>query len=118
MSTGSKARCDSVSVTNRTSHFRLTPKARDELEEIWSYSAQTWSINQADRYIDSLVEILNTIAALPEIARERVEYQPPVRIHVHAQHLIIYRIEVNFVLVIRILGGNQDWRAILGQTEL
>lgn len=50
---------------------------------------------------------------MPSLARERREFDPPVRIHPSAEHLIIYRIEADLILVIRILGGRQNWRAML-----
>nr|WP_229264226.1 type II toxin-antitoxin system RelE/ParE family toxin [Duganella sp. 1411] len=34
--------------------YRLTPAAERDLESIWIYTSQRWSIDQADRYIDML----------------------------------------------------------------
>ena len=50
---------------------------------------------------------------MPEMARERPEFDPPVRIHPSADHLIIYRIGRDHLSVLRILGASQDWQAIL-----
>src|SRR6056297_98118 len=93
--------------------YRLTPNAEADLEDIWLYTAQTWSPDQADTYIDSLVRTIETLVAMPTIARERDEFDPPVRIHPAAEHLIVYRVEAAVLLVIRILGGRQNWRAML-----
>ncbi len=93
--------------------YRLTPNAEADLEDIWRYTAQAWSPDQADTYIDSLVQTIETLVAMPTIAREREEFDPTVRIHPAAEHLIIYRVEESFLLVIRILGGRQNWRAML-----
>ena len=95
------------------SGYRLTPKAEDDLETIWRYSAETWSPDQADIYIDTLVATIETIVAMPTLARERDEFIPPVRIHPAAEHLIIYHIDGDMIVVIRILGGRQNWRAML-----
>lgn len=97
----------------RPSHYRLTPRAISDLEEIWLYSADAWSIAQADRYADSFAQSFETILSMPEIARERAEFTPPVRVHPSGQHLVLYRIEADHILVIRILGGRQDWAALL-----
>ena len=93
--------------------YRLTPKAEDDLEAIWRYSAETWSPVQADTYIDTLIATIETIVAMPTLARERAEFDPPVRIHPAAEHLVIYCIDGDMILVIRILGGRQNWRAML-----
>jgi len=93
--------------------YRLSPKAISDLESIWRYRAQTWSVEQADRYIDSLSSLFDVLVSHPELARERTEFNPPVRIHPHQKHLIIYTIATDHISIIRILGGGQDWHFIL-----
>ncbi len=98
--------------------YRLAPQALADLDDIWRYTAETWSIAQADRYIDGLVEIFEAIAVTPTLAHERTEFSPPVRIHVHQSHLIVYRIADGHVAILRLLGGRQDWLSILHATDL
>lgn len=93
--------------------YQLTPAAQNDLERIWLYTAQTWSAAQADRYTDILEDTLERLLFMPEMARERGEFDPLVRIHPSAEHLIIYRIEGNHLLILRVLGAGQDWHAIL-----
>lgn len=93
--------------------YRLTPAAQNDLEKIWLYTARTWSAAQADRYTDILEDTLERLLFMPEMARERGEFDPPVRIHPSAEHLIIYRFEGNQLLILRVLGASQDWHAIL-----
>jgi len=96
-----------------TSGYRLAPGALADLDDIWRYSAETWSLERADRHVDELVRLFETIAAMPTLARERTEFTPPVRIHVHESHLIVYRIADDHVAFLRLLGGRQDWVSIL-----
>jgi toxin ParE1/3/4 len=92
------------------SEYRLFPAAESDLDDIWRYSAETWSVDQADRYIDGLVRTFELIVWVPEIARERNEFTPPVRIHLHGRQLIVYVIEPDYIAIMRILGGSQNWR--------
>jgi len=85
--------------------YRLSPKAVSDLEGIWRYSTQTWSVERADCYIDSLSFSFDVLVSHPELARERTEFNPPVRIHPHQKHLTIYTIAADHILIIRILGG-------------
>lgn len=93
--------------------YRLTPAARNDLEDIWLYSAQQWSVEQADRYADILEDTIDQLLFMPEMGRARSEFDPPVRIHPSAEHLIVYRIENDHLSIVRILGAGQDWQAIL-----
>ncbi|MEO3432947.1 type II toxin-antitoxin system RelE/ParE family toxin [Inquilinus sp. CAU 1745] len=99
--------------SDRLTHYRLLPKTLDDLDEIWRYSAETWSLDQADRYIDDLTRTFESLTSMPTIARERSEFNPPVRIHVHGAHLVIYTIAEDHIAILRILGGRQDWRKLL-----
>lgn len=50
---------------------------------------------------------------MSEMVRERSEFDPPVRIHPSAEYLILYRVEGNCLVILRVLGAGQDWQAIL-----
>ncbi|HEV7268456.1 MAG TPA: type II toxin-antitoxin system RelE/ParE family toxin [Falsiroseomonas sp.] len=93
--------------------YRLTPRALSDLDDIWRWSAETWSIAQADRHVDELAQVFETIAAMPGLARERREFTPPVRIHLHDNHLVIYAIAEDYIVILRLLGARQDWLSIL-----
>lgn len=97
--------------------YRLAPRALVDLEDIWRYTAEQWSLEQVDRYVDELTQVFQAIAALPMLARERTEFDPPVRIHVHGSHLVVYAVYDDHVAILRLLGGRQDWVAILNATE-
>ena len=97
--------------------YRLTPRAFDDLDEIWRFSAETWSAAQAERYVDTLADLFETIATMPTLTRERTEFTPPVRIHTHEAHVIVYTIAVDHVVILRLLGGRQDWASILKATD-
>lgn len=97
--------------------FLLTPQAERDLEDIWLYTAENWSLRQADAYIDGIEELFILIAGMPDIARESSDFDPPVRFFPHGRHVIIYRVQGDGVLIVRILGGKQDWRRILLSLE-
>ena len=97
--------------------YRLSPRAFEDLEDIWQYGAENWSAEQADRYVAGLATAFQMIAEMPGLARERQEFQPPVRMHPHGSHLIVYTASDepgrDDVVILRLLGGHQDWRVIL-----
>jgi len=93
--------------------FTLRPAARTDLAKIWTEGASTWGMDQADRYTDGLFALFDLLAAFPEMARERTEFTPPVRIHPSDAHLVIYRKEGSGIEIIRVLHARQNLTAYL-----
>lgn len=81
--------------------YTLRPAAQSDLEAIWDYTAQTWSASQAETYTRKLFSAFDRLAADPDLARERPEYMPPVRIYRAEQHVIIYQVVGDHIEIIR-----------------
>jgi toxin ParE1/3/4 len=94
----------------------LRPAAQADLSEIWRHGAASWGVEQADRYADGLFAVFDLLADFPEMARERRELTPPVRIHPTGAHLVIYRVEGPEVEITRILHAAQNLTAYLPET--
>lgn len=67
---------------------------------------------------EGLAAAFDTISRMPEIARQRTEFTPPVRLHPSAQHVIVYRIRDDHIEIMRVLGGKQDWLAKLNVLDV
>ena len=84
------------------------PRAEQDLLDIWLYTFDKWGERQTDAYIDELNAILQILAEQPLMCRERTEFTPPVRIHHHAQHLVVYLALNNGINVIRVLHESME----------
>lgn len=91
----------------------LRPRAIADIEDIWAYTVETWSREQAESYLAGLDVAMFTLSEFPEMARLRPEFEPPVRIHPYRAHLIVYRFSDVAIDVIRILPARSDWAAVL-----
>lgn len=89
--------------------YTLRPAAQSDLEAIWEYTAETWSASQAETYTRKLFSAFDRLAANPDLARERTEYTPPVRIYRAEQHVIIYLVVGDHIEIIRVRHGREDW---------
>jgi len=90
------------------SKFTVSKAANTDIRSIARYTQDTWGRDQRRRYLDGLNEKFEMLAAMPEMAAERRDFQPPVRIHNYEKHLIIYVITDSSILIVRVLHQNMD----------
>ena len=93
--------------------LRLSPRAIADVDRIYLASARRFGIRQADIYQRGLRDTLDAIAAFPQLAHERQDPRRKVRIQPYESHLVIYLIEEDGVLVVRIVHAHQNLRRIL-----
>ena len=93
--------------------FRLTGQAEQDFYDIYAESTRKFGEAQADKYLSDLLETISLIADHPQMARERSEVKPPVRVHPYQAHLIIYTVHAEHILVLRIPRGSRDWQRLL-----
>ena len=90
--------------------FRLSRSAEDDIIGIAEAGVRLFGSVQTRRYHDELFAIFDLIAANSQMARERYELSPPMRIHPFKAHLIVYRIEEDGeILIVRVRHGHEDW---------
>ncbi|MHA1567819.1 MAG: type II toxin-antitoxin system RelE/ParE family toxin [Alphaproteobacteria bacterium] len=87
---------------------RFTSRADADIIDCYHYGFQNFGRDQAARYEQELHNAIEIIASNPRIAAERQEYAPPVRVHHHAKHYIIYMIADTHILIVRILRDKVD----------
>ncbi len=88
--------------------LRYTAQADADIINCYLYGFRSFGRDQAERYEQDLRHAIGTIADNPRIAPERREYTPPVRVHHHAKHYIIYLIQDAHVLIVRILRDEMN----------
>ncbi|MBU1383478.1 MAG: type II toxin-antitoxin system RelE/ParE family toxin [Alphaproteobacteria bacterium] len=89
---------------------RLTRAAEEDVIHVYLESARLFGRLQADRYLDGLECAFDFVAHHPLAARERQEINPPVRIHAYGAHIIVYLVEPDGVLILRIRHGRENWQ--------
>lgn len=91
-------------------NVKYTRQADEDLINCYIDGALQFGEAQADRYEAELKHVIDLIIAEnPKIARERDEFgSPPVRIHHHGSHYIIYEIIDDYVLILNVLPDKMD----------
>lgn len=87
--------------------YRLSPLAEDDLEGIWLYSLQNWSLSQADSYYRGLVAEIEGLAAGTKKGRT-VDVQPGYLKRSCGAHVIYFRDRGDWLEIVRVLHGAQD----------
>ena len=101
--------------TPKVTEYRLSPAALNDLDAICDYTLRIRSVGQAETYIRAIASDMSLLVRHPEIARERLEIRPPVRVYRSGPHLILYRIEDSWLDVLRIVHARQNWTAYLNE---
>ena len=89
--------------------YRTTRKADQDIIDIYVQGCREFGQTQAERYHAGLAAIFDLIADNPRIARERLEFNPVVRLHPYQSHMIVYLLDDAGVLIVRVLHGRQEW---------
>lgn len=88
--------------------FRISNAAREDIRGIGRYTQNAWGAAQRRRYLDGLNDRFIALSEMPEMAAERRDFDPPVRIHPYERHLIVYVTEDDGILVVRVLHQSMD----------
>ncbi len=91
--------------------FYLTNKAVEDLGEIWNYTVETWSENQAEIYYSLLIDSCQVLANKPNQGKSYEVVEKNVLGFKTGQHVIFYRIVTEKEIeVVRILHGMMDMK--------
>lgn len=88
--------------------FVITKKAVSDLEEIWLYTVEKWSVEQADRYYNLIFDEINFICKNSAAGKSMEHVRKGYRASKVKSHLVFYRVLNNTIEVIRILHERMD----------
>jgi toxin ParE1/3/4 len=87
--------------------IRLSPRAKADLVEIWSYIADD-SVANADAFVDDLNETIQLLANQPGSGRRREELAPGILSFPFRRYVIFYRANPDAIEIVRVLHGARD----------
>lgn len=90
--------------------LRITEAAQADLEDIWLYTLKEWSLEQADRYLNLIMDEVDLLCLSPDLG---IDFSSVRKGYFKARaqsHFIFYRINSskNELEVIRILHQRMD----------
>ena len=91
--------------------IRISPRARSDLIEIWSYIADD-SVAHADTFIDNLLETIQMLGKQSGAGRHREELSPGILSFPFGRYVIFYCRRQDAIEIVRVLHGARDIHAI------
>ncbi|MFH6944907.1 type II toxin-antitoxin system RelE/ParE family toxin [Flavobacterium sp. FlaQc-50] len=91
-------------------NYEISNLATKDLENIWLYTAENWSIEQADRYLNLLFEEIEYLCLKPNSGADFGAIRKDYFRSKVKSHLIFYKINIkeNQLEIIRILHEMMD----------
>jgi toxin ParE1/3/4 len=90
---------------------RFTPKAQDDLNDIWDYTFTRWDGDQADRYVTMIVKACQDLATGRVTGRGAEDVKPGYSNFRTGSHIVFYRHvhdATEDIEVVRILHERMD----------
>lgn len=90
--------------------YKISLLASQDLENIWLYTFEEWSIEQADRYLNLIMDEIEYVAQKPESGLDFSSVRKNYYRTIIKSHLIFYRIDKknDIIEIIRILHQRMD----------
>jgi len=93
---------------------RLSPQAQADVDSLAYYLfVETGSIATADRIIESLTTRFSLLGTHPRAGRQRDDLRPGLRGFPVGEYVILYRVEGDDAVILRVIGGRMDIASIL-----
>ena len=91
------------------SGFVLSPRAQTDLDDIWTYSAETWDDDQAERFIRDIWLTIRMLAADPRKARACDDIRAGYRRYTVGSHVLFFRQVDAGIDIVPILHGRMEF---------
>ena len=94
--------------------YIISKKALSDLDEIWFYTVEKWSVEQANRYYQLIFDEIKYICKKSDSGKRIDNIRSGYQVSKVKSHFIFYKIVNNVVEVIRILHEKMDFESRLG----
>ena len=88
--------------------YRLTPKADQDLAQIWRHTNENWEKSQANKYLQLLEKGFLMLLYHPKSGKSRDEIRRGYRSLQVEHHVVFYRISDNDIEIVRILHQRME----------
>lgn len=90
--------------------YNVSKEASADLENIWLYTFKNWSLEQADRYLQLILDEFSYLSKAPYSGIDRNDIRDGYRSSKIKSHIIFYTLEIQVaqIVIIRVLHEKMD----------
>lgn len=89
--------------------YNFTREADEDLDDIWFYGLGTWSLDQADRYYQQLIHMIEHLSDNPLHGKSETAIVERLRSYPSGSHRIYYMPENDgYITIVRVLHQSMD----------
>lgn len=89
-------------------NYELSIEARNDLHDIWLYTFENWTLQQATTYVDLILDEIERIASKPSLGISISIKGKDYKYFQIKSHLIYYRESSSEIKIIRVLHKRMD----------
>lgn len=89
--------------------YVLSPRAQEDIDEVWNFSVERWDEDQAEHYVRKLEDALTLLADNPRLGRPCDSVRPGYFKLAVGSHIIFFRLTKIGIDVARILHQSMDF---------
>lgn len=87
--------------------YVLSPMAEADLEEIWLYTSQEWSAEQAEVYTNDIIDVFEEVVAGKKLGRPVLVREGYLKTLI-GRHVIYFQVRGEVIAIIRVLHQSMD----------
>jgi len=96
--------------------LKISQKAQEDLINIWEYTYKNWSLIQADRYYQIIINCINEVRKQPDLGKNYGFIRNGYRANKVKSHIVFYRLtSEDEIEIIRILHQRMDLKNRLSE---
>lgn len=90
--------------------YKISFQASEDIENIWLYTIENWSLEQADRYVNLIFDEIEYLADHPNSGKDFNHIRKNYRCSKVKSHIIFYRLtdKQHIIEIIRVLHQRMD----------
>ena len=98
-------------------NYKISREANHDIENIWIYTFENWSLEQADRYINQIIDEIEYLTEKPESGKTYGQIRRGYFRSRINSHFIFYKINLRLeqIEIIRILHQRMDIESQLNE---